>query len=69
MEEDIRVIAFLLLPALYLSGFFFTVRQVVNSTQGAAVKAVLILGLACFLLLLSLITLLPLAWSTNPWTH
>jgi len=69
MNEDVLVIALLVLPALYLSGFFFAVRQIVNSTQGAAVKAVLILGLVCFLLLLSLITLLFLAWSTNPWAH
>ena len=69
MKEDIVVILFLVLPALYLSGFFFAVRQVVNNTQGVVVKIVLILVLVISLLMISLMTFLFLAWSTNPWAH
>ena len=42
MKEEIVVISLLVLPALYLSGFFFAVRQILNGTQRAAVKALLI---------------------------
>ena len=69
MKEEIVVVSLLVLPALYLSGFFFAIRQVLNSTQRTAVKALLILGLVCFLALISLITFLLLAFSTNPWAH
>jgi hypothetical protein len=54
MKQEIVAISFFILPALYLSGFFFAVRQVLNSTQPTAVKAALILALFCFLALLSL---------------
>jgi hypothetical protein len=69
MKQEIVVVSFLVLPAVYLSGFFFAVRQVLNSTERGVVKALLILGLFCFLVLLSLLTFFLLALSTNPWAH
>jgi len=69
MKQELVAISVFILPALYLSGFFFAVRQVVNSTEATSVKAVLILGLICFLLLLFGITFLLIAWSSNPWAH
>ena len=69
MKEGIVIVALFVLIALYLSGFLFAVRQVLNSEQGAAMKAVQIVALSFFLALFSLVTFLLVAFSTNPWAH
>lgn len=69
MKEEILIISLLVLPAIYLSGFFFAVRQVINSTHSTAMKVGLVLVLSCSLVLLSLVSFFLLAFSTNPWAH
>lgn len=69
MKQELLTISFFVLIVLYLSGFLFAGRQVLNSTQQAAVKALEILGLFFVLALLCLATFFLLAFSTNPWAH
>jgi len=69
MKQDILTIGFFLVITLYVLGFLFAVRQVINSTQPALVKALLILGLFFALALLCLASFFLLAFSTNPWAH
>jgi hypothetical protein len=69
MKQDILTIGFFLVITLYILGFLFAVRQVINSTQPALVKALVILGLFFFLVVLCLGSFFLLAFSTNPWAH
>jgi hypothetical protein len=69
MKQDILTVSFFVLIALYLSGFLFAVRQIINSTHPATVKVLALLGLFFLLSLLSLATFFLLAFSTNPWAH
>jgi hypothetical protein len=69
VKQDILTVAFFVVIALFLLGFLFATRQVLNSTQSAIVKALEILGLLFFLAVLCLGTFFLLAFSTNPWAH
>ena len=69
MKEGFIIVALFVLIALYLSGFLFAVRQVLNSEHGAILKAVQIVALSFFLALFSLVTFVLVAFSTNPWAH
>jgi hypothetical protein len=69
VKQDILTVAFFVVIALFLLGFLFAARQVLNSTQSAIVKALEILGLLFFLAVLCLGTFFLLAFSTNPWAH
>ena len=69
MKQDILTISFFILIVLYLLGFLFGSRQVLNSTQPAIVKTLEILGLLFVLAVLCLGTFFLLAFSTNPWAH
>jgi hypothetical protein len=50
-------VLFLVLPALYLSGFFFGVREIVRSPRTTAMKGLPVLGLIGLLLFVPLISL------------
>jgi hypothetical protein len=69
VKQDILTVAFFVVIALFLLGFLFAARQVLNSTQSAIAKALEILGLLFFLAVLCLGTFFLLAFSTNPWAH
>jgi len=69
VKQEILTIFFFVLITLYLSGFLFAVRLVLNSTQTGIAKAVEILGLFFFVAVLCVVTLLVVVFSNNPWAH
>jgi hypothetical protein len=69
MRDTILTFSVLLLPALYLSGFFFGVRQILDSTKATAMKGLLILGLIGLLVFVSLTSLAVLLAAAGGYNH
>lgn len=69
MKDTILVFSILVLPALYLSAFFFGVRHVVGGDRDTFMKGALILGLVGILFVVSFISLVVLLAMAGGYNH
>ena len=69
VKDTILILCLFILPALYLSGFLFAVRQIVRSAETTGKKIVMTLGLIAILVVLFFATFVVLAFSSDPFRH
>jgi hypothetical protein len=69
MRETILALSIFILPALYLSGLFLAVRQILMSNEPTATKALMMAATLAVFVIISLISLFLMAAMAGGYNH